>query len=119
MSDAFYLPGSYPHKYLKGDELWVKVHSLTSVETELPYRYYSLPFCKPLDGIKDSAENLGELLMGDHIENSPYRFKMNTNESDIFLCATNPLSKDDVKLLKKMIDEPYQVNLVLENLPAI
>ncbi|ERN07469.1 hypothetical protein AMTRI_Chr12g275400 [Amborella trichopoda] len=119
ISEAFYLPGSYPHKYLKGGELWVKVNSLTSVETELPYSYYSLPFCKPLDGIKDSAENLGELLMGDRIENSPYRFKMNTNESDIFLCATNPLSKDDVKLLKKRIDELYQVNLILENLPAI
>ncbi|ERN10757.1 hypothetical protein AMTR_s00027p00189910 [Amborella trichopoda] len=42
ISEAFYLPGSYPHKYLKGDELWVKVNSLTSVETEFPYRYYSL-----------------------------------------------------------------------------
>ncbi|KAG9153591.1 hypothetical protein Leryth_008531 [Lithospermum erythrorhizon] len=118
-TDGFYLPGSFPHKYEVGDQLSVKVNSLTSIDTELPYGYYSLPFCKPLDGVKDSAENLGELLMGDRIENSPYQFKMFKNESEIFLCNTNPLSADDFKLLKERIDELYQVNLNLDNLPAI
>ncbi|CAI9760601.1 unnamed protein product [Fraxinus pennsylvanica] len=89
---GFYLPGSYPHKYGVGDFLNVKVNSLTSIETEMPFGYYSLPFCQPKEGVKDSAENLGELLMGDRIENSPYRFKMYTNETDIFLCKTKPLS---------------------------
>ncbi|XP_017697425.2 transmembrane 9 superfamily member 11-like [Phoenix dactylifera] len=117
--EGFYLPGSYPHKYLAGDTLSVKVNSLTSIDTEIPFGYYSLPFCKPQEGIKDSAENLGELLMGDRIENSPYRFKMFTNESDILLCRTGPLSTQDFNLLKKRIDEMYQVNLILDNLPAI
>ncbi|EHA8588162.1 transmembrane 9 superfamily member 11 [Cocos nucifera] len=116
---GFYLPGSYPHKYVVGDPLSVKVNSLTSIETELPYGYYSLPFCRPQEGIKDMAENLGELLMGDRIENSPYRFKMRTNESDVFLCRSGPLSADDFNLLRKRIDEMYQVNLILDNLPAI
>ncbi|CAN6681350.1 unnamed protein product [Malus baccata var. baccata] len=116
---GFYLPGSYPHKYLVGDNLGVKVNSLTSIDTELPYSYYSLPFCQPPDGVKDSAENLGEFLMGDRIESSPYRFKMHTNETDIFLCQTDPLSADQFSLLKKRIDEMYQVNLILDNLPAI
>ncbi|ONK59592.1 uncharacterized protein A4U43_C08F8050 [Asparagus officinalis] len=115
---AFYLPGSYPHKYQTGDSLSVKVNSLTSIETEIPFSYYSLPFCQPQEGIKDSAENLGELLMGDRIENSPYQFKMHTNESDVFLCRSD-LSKDNFNLLKKRIDEMYQVNLILDNLPAI
>ena len=35
--------------------------------TELPYNYYSLPFCKPHDGVHKMAENLGELLMGDTV----------------------------------------------------
>jgi hypothetical protein len=95
------------------------VNSITSIETEIPFSYYSLPFCKPLEGVKDSAENLGEVLMGDRIENSPYKFKMHTNETDIFLCRTDPLSGDHFKLLKKRIDEMYQVNLILDNLPAI
>eukprot|EP00262_Sarcandra_glabra_P015303 TRINITY_DN4683_c0_g1_i1.p1 TRINITY_DN4683_c0_g1~~TRINITY_DN4683_c0_g1_i1.p1 ORF type:complete len:658 (-),score=53.07 TRINITY_DN4683_c0_g1_i1:311-2284(-) len=117
--DGFYLPGSYPHKHLVGDALSVKVNSLTSIDTEMPFSYYSLPFCKPQEGVKDSAENLGELLMGDRIENSPYRFKMYTNESDIVLCRSDPLSADNFKLLKERIDEMYQVNLILDNLPAI
>ncbi|KMZ72192.1 Transmembrane 9 superfamily protein member 2 [Zostera marina] len=118
-TDAFYLPGSYSHKYLIGDNLSVKVNSLTSIDTEIPFSYYSMPFCRPLEGIKDSAENLGELLMGDRIENSPYRFKMYQNESDIVVCRTKALSAEDLGLLKKRVDEMYQVNLILDNLPAI
>lgn len=116
---GFYLPGSFPHKYMVGDQLSVKVNSLTSIETEIPYGYYSLPFCKPMEGVKDSAENLGELLMGDRIENSPYRFKMRVNETDVFLCQSGPLSADEFKILTERIDEMYQVNINLDNLPAI
>lgn len=118
-ANGFYLPGSYPHKYAVGDTLSVKVNSLTSIDTEIPFSYYSLPFCKPPGGVKDSAENLGELLMGDRIENSPYLFKMFTNDTEIFLCKSDPLSADEFKLMKKRIDEMYQVNLILDNLPAI
>ncbi|XP_050209089.1 transmembrane 9 superfamily member 11 [Mercurialis annua] len=116
---GFYLPGSYPHKYNVGETLSVKVNSITSIDTEMPFSYYSLPFCHPPEGVKDSAENLGELLMGDRIENSPYRFRMHVNESEVFLCRTESLSADQFKLMKKRIDEMYQVNLILDNLPAI
>ncbi|TYH15049.1 hypothetical protein ES288_A05G012900v1 [Gossypium darwinii] len=105
---GFYLPGSYPHKHVVACYLSVKVNSLTSIDTEMSFSYYSLPFCKPKEGVKDSAENLGELLMGDRIENSPYRFKMYTNETEIFLRQSNKLSADDFKLLKERIDETYQ-----------
>ena len=57
--------------YMQGDSLNVKVNKLTSIKTQLPYSYYSLPYCKPKK-IVDSAENLGEVLRGDRIENSPY-----------------------------------------------
>ena len=49
----------------------LKVNKLTSVHTQLPYEYYSLPYCRP-DKIESSAENLGEVLRGDRIETSPY-----------------------------------------------
>ncbi|TYG66589.1 hypothetical protein ES288_D05G013100v1 [Gossypium darwinii] len=110
---------SYPRKLVVGCYLSVKVNSLTSIDTEMSFSYYSLPFCKPKEGVKDGAENLGELLMGDRIENSPYRFKMYTNETEIFLCQSNKLSADDFKLLKERNDEMYQVNLTLDNLTAI
>ncbi|KAI3701558.1 hypothetical protein L6452_26736 [Arctium lappa] len=57
--------------------------------------------------------------MGDRIENSPYKFKMHMNETENFLCQTKPLSSDEYKLLTNRIDEIYQVNLILDNLPAI
>ena len=72
--NAFYLPGSYMHTYSQGESISAKVNSLTSIETEMPFNYYSLPYCRPKGGIKKSAENLGELLMGDQIDNSPYQF---------------------------------------------
>lgn len=55
----------------QGDDLNVKVKGLTSTRTQLPISYYSLPFCRP-EKIKDDAENLGEILLGDRSENSPY-----------------------------------------------
>ncbi|KAM0040128.1 putative nonaspanin (TM9SF) [Helianthus debilis subsp. tardiflorus] len=116
--NGFYLPGSYMHTYSTRDEIYAKVNSLTSIETELPFSYYSLPYCTPPGGIKKSAENLGELLMGDQIDNSPYRFRMNVNES-VFLCTTRPLSEHEVKLLKQRTHDLYQVNMILDNLPAM
>ncbi|KAL1820824.1 hypothetical protein ACET3Z_015693 [Daucus carota] len=115
---GFYLPGSYMHTYSTGQEIFAKVNSLTSIETELPFSYYSLPYCKPQGGVKKSAENLGELLMGDQIDNSPYRFRMNINES-VYLCTTKPLSENEVKLLKQRTRDLYQVNMILDNLPAM
>ncbi|CAN1858167.1 Transmembrane 9 superfamily member 12 [Linum perenne] len=116
--NGFYLPGSYMHTYSTGDHILAKVNSLTSIETELPFSYYSLPYCKPTEGIKKSAENLGELLMGDQIDNSLYRFRMNVNES-VYLCTMPPLSEHEVKLLKKRTRDLYQVNMILDNLPVM
>ena len=43
---AFYLPGVVPKQFLAGEKVPVKVNSLTSIRTHLPYDYYKLPFCK-------------------------------------------------------------------------
>ena len=48
------------------------IYIYSSVHTLLPYDYYSLKFCKPKEGVKPYAENLGEFLRGDRIENSAY-----------------------------------------------
>lgn len=56
---------------MQDDELQVKVNKLSSIKTQLPYDYYFLDYCKP-EAIKNSAENLGEVLRGDRIENSVY-----------------------------------------------
>ena len=50
------------------------------MRTQVPYDYYSLKFCQPEEGIKPYAENLGEFLTGDRIENSPYEISMKKDE---------------------------------------
>lgn len=65
-----YLPGVPSKIYNRGSPVLVKTRKLSSVHN-LPFDYYSLKFCKPKT-VKNSAENLGEFLFGDRIENSVY-----------------------------------------------
>mmetsp|Transcript_154482 Transcript_154482/g.494122 ORF Transcript_154482/g.494122 Transcript_154482/m.494122 type:complete len:622 (+) Transcript_154482:54-1919(+) len=113
---AFYLPGFSPQEYQDGEQVDLKVNKLTSVKTQLPYAYYSLPYCQPKK-IMESVENLGETLMGDMIENSPYEIKMRVNETCKELCK---VKLDDVQKdkFRSMIEDEYLVNWMLDNLPA-
>ncbi|CAM6101052.1 unnamed protein product [Calypogeia fissa] len=113
---AFYLPGVAPHDFAEGDEVQVKVNKITSVKTQLPYEYYSLDYCQP-EKIVNSAENLGEVLRGDRIENSPYKFEMRKNLHCQYVCQRK-FSEETVKEFKEKIDETYRVNMILDNLPV-
>ncbi|KAJ4754996.1 Transmembrane 9 superfamily member [Rhynchospora pubera] len=116
-SYAFYLPGVAPADFQKRDPLLVKVNKLTSIKTQLPYSYYSLPYCKP-DVIVDSAENLGEVLRGDRIENSPYVFEMREPKMCQIVCKVT-LGEKEAKELKEKIEDEYRVNMILDNLPLV
>jgi transmembrane 9 superfamily protein 2/4 len=94
----------------------MKVNALTSVKTQLPYGYYTLPFCKP-ESITQRVENLGEILGGDVIKNSPYELLMKTNETCKVLCKRK-LSKVGRNLFRRRIDRDYWVNWIVDNLPA-
>uniref|UniRef100_A0A0E0E300 Transmembrane 9 superfamily member n=1 Tax=Oryza meridionalis TaxID=40149 RepID=A0A0E0E300_9ORYZ len=114
---AFYLPGVAPRDFQKDDELQVKVNKLSSTKTQLPYDYYFLDYCKP-EAIKNSAENLGEVLRGDRIENSVYNFKMRRDETCKVVCRSK-LSPEAAKNFKEKIDDEYRVNMILDNLPVV
>ncbi|KAL3566859.1 hypothetical protein D5086_032274 [Populus alba] len=92
-----------------GVELKLKVNKLTSTKTQLPYSYYSLPYCPP-DRIVNSAENLGEVHRGDHIENSPYVFQMREPQQCQILCCIT-LDAKTTKQFKEKIDDDYRVNM--------
>ena len=68
---GFYLPGVAVREYSDGERVEIKVNKLSSTKTQLPYDYYSLPFCKPAE-IVNKIENLGEVLHGSVIQNSAY-----------------------------------------------
>ncbi|KAJ8634787.1 hypothetical protein MRB53_009054 [Persea americana] len=114
---GFYLPGVAPEDFEKGDLLKVKVNKLTSTKTQLPYTFYSLPFCRP-EKIVDNAENLGEVLRGDRIENSPYVFKMREPQMCNVVCRVT-LDAKTAKDFKEKIEEEYRVNMILDNLPLV
>lgn len=117
MADAFYLPGFAPKEYQDGEQVELKVNKLTSTRTQVPYDYYSLPFCPPKGGVKTAAENLGEFLTGDRIDNSPYQLYMREDAYCNILCQKT-LVKKDVEEFKQKINEEYHHNWIIDNLPA-
>uniref|UniRef100_A0A8C7WNG7 Transmembrane 9 superfamily member n=1 Tax=Oryzias sinensis TaxID=183150 RepID=A0A8C7WNG7_9TELE len=56
---TFYVPGVAPRDFHDGEPVDIKAVKLTSSRTQLPYEYYSLPFCKP-DSVVYKGENLGK-----------------------------------------------------------
>lgn len=114
---AFYLPGVAPQDFEEGETVTVKVNKLTSTKTQLPYEYYSLDYCTPAK-IVDVAENLGEVLRGDRIENSPYQFEMNNDQLCKIVCKKVKFPPEALKNFKDKIDSEYRVNMILDNLPV-
>jgi len=107
-----------PEEYQEGFPVELKVNKLTSAKTQLPYKYYVLPYCEPKDGIKDAKENLGELMVGDMIENSAYEIEMlRTKECEV-LCR-NKLEPEHKEKFRSMIEDEYLVNWMVDNLPAL
>lgn len=83
----FYVPGVAPVEFKKGQRIEVKAVKMTSTKTQLPYEYYSLPFCLPKNGtVIYKSENLGEVLRGDRIVNTPYEIYMAQDVSCRLLC---------------------------------
>ncbi|KAK8664373.1 hypothetical protein V6N13_084166 [Hibiscus sabdariffa] len=113
---SFYLPGVAPRDFQRGDPLYVKVNKLSSTKTQLPYDHYYLDYCKP-DKIVNNAENLGEVLRGDRIENSVYTFEMREDQPCKVVCRKK-LNAESAKKFKEKIDDEYRVNMILDNLPV-
>ena len=61
--------------FYQNEALEVKVTSMSSTKTHLPFDYYSLPFCRPENRTIAEPINLGEVLLGERILNTPYRVR--------------------------------------------
>ena len=107
---AFYLPGVAPTDYEMGELVPLKVNSLDSIRTTLPYEYYHLPFCKPEEGIVQNAESLGEYLTAVRIESSDYKLIVGKDQACRILCRTQ-LTNDQQKQFAKIIKKEYRVHM--------
>ncbi|XP_032622312.1 transmembrane 9 superfamily member 4 isoform X3 [Chelonoidis abingdonii] len=120
-TSSFYVPGVAPINFHQKDPVEIKAVKLTSSRTQLPYEYYSLPFCQP-NKITYKAENLGEVLRGDRIVNTPFQVFMNIEKKCEVLCnfPNKPvtLTVEQSKLIAERIREDYYIHLIADNLPV-
>nr|CAH8872250.1 unnamed protein product [Trichobilharzia regenti] len=117
-SEAVSVPGVTPNEFSKGDTIEVRAVKLTSYVTQLPYEYYKVPFCRPKQLIEYPPENIGEILRGDRVVNTPFGIKMAENRGCSQVCPLVTLSAKDATNLKLFILNQYSVHLSIDNLPC-
>jgi transmembrane 9 superfamily protein 2/4 len=118
---AFYIPGVSPTSYSTGQPLLVRVNALTSNQGVMPFPFYTFKSCVPsAERLKKEKkkENLGEVLWGEQIEPSELNFEMLKNVSCRALCDTQQYDDKEMATLKKLIEQQYRGNLVMDNLPV-
>jgi transmembrane 9 superfamily protein 2/4 len=116
-AEGFYLPGVAPRKYVLGEQLMVKVNTLTSSLTPLMFDYYNLPFCEPKGGEKALPENIGEVLAGERTETSAYQFHTNVTRMCKVACRKQWTSTN-VDEFRDFAGAHFRGNMRLDNLPA-
>uniref|UniRef100_U5EWA6 Transmembrane 9 superfamily member n=1 Tax=Corethrella appendiculata TaxID=1370023 RepID=U5EWA6_9DIPT len=120
---GFYVPGVAPVEFKKGQKIDVKAVKMTSSRTQLPFEYYSLQFCLPKNGtLGNFRENLGEVLRGDRIVNTPYEVRMAENVGCKLLCNSKdrPMNwdREQTQKVAERIKHEYFVHLIIDNLPV-
>uniref|UniRef100_A0A4W3HDD6 Transmembrane 9 superfamily member n=1 Tax=Callorhinchus milii TaxID=7868 RepID=A0A4W3HDD6_CALMI len=98
------------------------VNRLDSVESVLPYEYAAFDFCQ-LEKENRPSENLGQVLFGERIEPSPYKFHFKKEEQCKPVCIKNyDLSKEQDKsklmFLKNGMSLNYQHHWIIDNMPV-
>ncbi|XP_018601199.1 transmembrane 9 superfamily member 2 [Scleropages formosus] len=131
-ASGFYLPGLAPVSFCEPgkdeqvpdcrSEIELFVNRLDSVESVLPYEYTAFDFCSA-PSEKRPSENLGQVLFGERIEPSPYKFKFRVNEECSHVCTKNyntEKQEEKIKLdfLKKGMLLNYQHHWIVDNMPV-
>ncbi|KAG8516980.1 Transmembrane 9 superfamily member 2 [Galemys pyrenaicus] len=115
--------GEGEHSELGGRaEIELFVNRLDSVESVLPYEYTAFDFCQASEG-KRPSENLGQVLFGERIEPSPYKFTFNKKETCKLVCTKTyhtekAEDKQKLEFLKKSMLLNYQHHWIVDNMPV-
>lgn len=133
---GFYLPGLAPVTFCeKGKEtdrckshISVLVNRLTSNVFIIPFDYEYFDFCLPDPGAASpSAENLGQIVFGERIHSSPYKFVFDPHHKNPQNCQLvcekkykKSVDSDHKKLsiLKRGIRYDYQNHFIVDNMPV-
>lgn len=126
-SAAFYLPGVAPTDYNLGDKVALNVNRLTpgpskdqQIRSVISFDYYhsAFNFCRPQDGPEHISGSLGSILFGDRILDSPFELLMAKNESCKKLCDTKRYEERQSRFVNRRIWQNYNVNWLVDGLPA-
>ncbi|CAF0949458.1 unnamed protein product [Adineta ricciae] len=129
-NSAFYLPGLAPNVYCRQSvadskcktRVDVFVNRLDSVESILPYEYSYFDFCT-VDDEPSPVENLGQVLFGERIRPSPYKFDFLKPIECKLACKKKYSTNDEQsqKLLKRLMKGMtlnYQQHWIVDNMPV-
>uniref|UniRef100_A0A674AUH2 Transmembrane 9 superfamily member n=1 Tax=Salmo trutta TaxID=8032 RepID=A0A674AUH2_SALTR len=102
--------------------IYLFVNRLDSVESVLPYEYDVFDFCKD-DNERRPSENLGQVLFGERIETSPYKFSFKKDVKCQELCTKvyvkgKPEDKNMLDFLKRGMQLNYQHHWIVDNMPV-
>uniref|UniRef100_A0A452HDM3 Transmembrane 9 superfamily member n=1 Tax=Gopherus agassizii TaxID=38772 RepID=A0A452HDM3_9SAUR len=113
---AFYLPGLAPVSFCEPDR------ETESCKVRATLIFFSFDFCQ--DEIeKRPSENLGQILFGERIASSPYKFTFNRPETCKVACTKSYDPEDDddknkLAFLKKGMQLNYQHHWIIDNMPV-
>jgi len=127
-ANAFYLPGVAPSSYSWGDEVPLTVNALTpsisrqdeQIHAVVSYDYYhrAFRFCRPEGGPQWVRESLGSIIFGDRIRTSPFELRMGKNQTCKAACDSQTFDERAAKFTNARIEQAYNVNLLVDGLPA-
>ena len=123
-ASAWYLPGSSPRSYTRGEDVPVQVNALqpmTDVATVrglISYDFYDerFGFCRPPQ-IEAQHEDLSSMLVGDRIYNSGAKVHMLENKTCVPLCVTK-VSPQQARFVNARINSRYAINWLVDGLPT-
>ncbi|ANB14916.1 Emp70p [Sugiyamaella lignohabitans] len=126
---CFNLPGTAPRDYVKGERVPLNTnavsvtrwsHSRGKPSLAFPHDYYSKPFkfCQPEGGYTQVPGNLGSLLFGDRIYDTPFDIRMLEKVECAHLCSSH---WDDMEaaFLTRSIYTGLGYHWNIDNLPLV
>eukprot|EP00873_Tetraselmis_striata_P026587 jgi/Tetstr1/446851/TSEL_034329.t1 len=111
------LAGGSDHKYKMHD--LVELHANKVGPFHNPsetYMYYDLPFCEHEDGKIHKVEDLGEVLEGDRMVNTPYEVHFRVDKDAEHLCTVT-LQKEDTASFRRAVQQDYYFQMYFDDLP--
>jgi transmembrane 9 superfamily member 2/4 len=110
-------------EYMMGEQVWIYADLVESKKTHKSYEYYDLPGC-PLEietegrKRKRMRENLGAPLQGHDMKPAPFELYTLQDKPCTPLCLVR-LEGKKLRLMRKIIERQYRVQLLLDSLPVL